>query len=163
MRAKGSSFIEILIAMAILSLCIAPIYHLFSGLSSTHALSEEQVYAEVFASRILEHYSALPYFELAAISEKENVMEKLIEEDKEDNCFNSLPPYGRKIAQETRSFSSKLTVRELSPGLLCLSAEVSWTPEKRGAHVEGDFSYCLVKFVSRSDLGIIYREREAKL
>ena len=85
MRAKGSSFIEILIAMAILSLCIAPIYHLFSGLSSTHALSEEQVYAEVFASRILEHYSALPYFELAAISEKENVMEKLIEEDKDDD------------------------------------------------------------------------------
>ena len=159
----GTTFTEIMVALAILALTIVPIYEFFTKMSEAPAISEDTVYAEILATRILERYGAVPYEDLEAMSSNSGVIDELFEDDRKDDWYLAIPQYKQNFGVAKGKFRGKLKVTKIEEGLLCLDVIVTWKPSERGAGISGTFSYALMKFVARSDLGIVYQEEEPEL
>ncbi len=162
-RNRGTSFTEIMVALAILALTIVPIYEFFTKMSQTPAISEDTVYAEILATRILERYGAVPYEDLEAMSSNGGVIDELFEDDRKDDWYMAIPQYKKDLGVAKGKFKGKLTVTKIEDGLVCLDVIVTWKPSERGASISGTFSYALMKFVARSDLGVAYQKEEPEL
>ena len=163
MRRQGTTFTEIMVALAILALTIVPIYEFFTKMSEAPAISEDTVYAEILATRILERYGAVPYEELEAMSANGGVIDELFEDDRKDDWYLAIPQYKQNFGIAKGKFKGQIRVTKIEEGLLCLDVIVTWKPSERGAGIKGTFSYALMKFVARSDLGIVYQQKEPEL
>jgi len=162
---RGTTFVEIMVAMAILVLCVIPIYEFFTKISEAPALSEDAVYAEILATRVLERYGARRYedLETMAMTPNGNVVEELFDDDRKDDWYMAVPEYKQNLGVAKNKFRGSLTVGKIEDGLLSLDVVVTWEPSERGADLTGTQSYALMKFVARSDLGVAYQQQEPEL
>lgn len=163
-RREGTSLTEILVALAILALCVVPVIEFYARVGEAPAVSEDKVYAEVLATRILERWGSLPYDDLEALAgqRKDGVVDALFEDDRKDDWFGAIPEYKTDLGLSRKYFTGSLLVRKVDEGLLALDATIRWRLDGRLA-ADRDYSYALVKFVARADLGVAYVKGEPEL
>lgn len=162
---KGTSFIEIMVAMTILALSIIPIYEFYTKLSEVPAVSEDILYAEVLATRVLERYGSFSFEDIEAMAgqKTDNILTLFFEEDREEDWFGEIPEYKRNLGISNDKFKGRLIVSKIDEGLLAMDIMIQWSPSSRGSGIKKLSTYTLMKFVSESDLGIKYQKKEPEL
>jgi hypothetical protein len=162
---KGTSFVEIMVAMAILALSIIPIYEFYTKLSEVPAVSEDILYAEVLATRVIERYSGFSFEEIEAMAgqKNDNILNLFFEEDREEDWFGEIPEYKRNLGISNNKFKGRLIVSKVDEGLMALDIMIQWSPSSRGSDINKMSTYTLMKFVSQADLGIKYQKKEPEL
>ena len=82
----ATSFIEIMVALSILALTIVPIFEFYKKLSEVPAVSEDVVYAEILATRVLERYGSFSFkdIEKMAGQKNDNILSLFFNEDREE-------------------------------------------------------------------------------
>ena len=162
---RGTSFVEILVALAILALTIVPIYEFYTKLSEVPAVSEDVLYAEVLATRVLERYGSFSFDEIAEMAgqKNDNILNLFFDEDRQDDWFGEIPEYKRNLGVAKEKFRGRLIVSKVDEGLLAIDIVIQWTPSSRGSDIKKLNTYTLMKFVSEADLGIKCQKKEPEL
>lgn len=152
---RGITFVEILMALILLSLCVVPVVGLFSRGYASAAVSEDRVYAETLASRVLEAWRGYPYEELQNLQGRtiEGVVASLFEEDLREPWFDSMPEYARNLSVGKDFFTGTLQIREVAPGLLSLEATIHYRVMHGTEEVPNRF--ILLTFRAREDLSLL--------
>ena len=162
---KGTSFVEILVALAILALTIVPIYEFYTKLSEIPAVSEDIVYAVVLATRVLERYGSFSFDDIEAMSgqKSDNILTLFFNEDREEAWFGEIAEYKRNLGVSNNKFKGRLIVSKVDEGLLAMDIVIQWTPSSRGSGIKKLNTYTLMRFVSEADLGIKCQKKEPEL
>jgi len=163
-KVSGTTFIEIMVAMTILALCMVPIYEFYTRLSEVPAVSEDILYAEILATRVLERYGSFSYSEIKEMTTPvENILEPFFEEDREEDWFGEIPEYRRNLGIPKNKFQGSLIISKVEKGLIAIDVVIKWSPEFRGSNIKKVSTYTLMKFISETDLGIKYQKKEPNL
>ena len=162
---RGTSFVEILVALAILALTIVPIYEFYTKLSEIPAVSEDIVYAEILATRVLERYGSFSYEEIEAMAgqKKDSILTMFFNEDREEDWFGEIAEYKRNLGIANEKFKGRIIVSKVDEGLLAMDIVIQWTPSSRGSGIKKLNTYTLMKFISEADLGIKCQKKEPEL
>ena len=95
----GFAALEVLAALAILSFCMVPVMGLYGHRGPAVQLTEEVVYAETLASRILETTAAGRWSALEEAEGKKNdkVLADLFANDKREDWYVTFKEYRKKL------------------------------------------------------------------
>ena len=165
MRRQGTTFVEILVAIAILALCMIPIIEWYTRMAVVPAISEDKAHAELLATRLLERYASLSFEQLEALvgPTRTGALAELFDADKQAPWYQELPEYASSLGIGRKHYEGRVTVKRLAEGLVAIDVVITWDPEKAGARISHDYSYSLTRLVSRADLGVAYVDGEPEL
>jgi hypothetical protein len=137
--------VEALLVAAILALVGLPIMGLISTGSREGALSEDYLFAEALASRLLEEWIAIPYDKL-----DEMVPQKVVTTGSGAEVQGVPGQPFKQNLKAPEGFSAALEVVRVKEGLLALEVTVSWqVPRERGQR-----KYPLFRLRAKPDLAI---------
>lgn len=154
------SLVEIMIAVMVFGICVIPTIGLYDLGYETATVSEDRIYAENLAIRILEVWNVQPFNDLAALvgTPQDDVVTRIFNTDSKADWFAELPEYARNLGVGKNFFRGRLEVFELAPGLLSLEVSVTWEVLE-GAKEGQARTYRLLLLRSREDLSVDNGER----
>lgn len=149
------TLVEIVIALVVLGLCLIPTIGLFNLGYESATLSEDRIYAETLASRVIEVWNGRTYEKLLEMVGKPDntVVEAVFGTDKNQDWFERLPEYARNLSVGRDFFQGTLEVVEVDKGLLSLEVSIRWTVLEGGMKGETR-QFKLLAFRSREDLSV---------
>lgn len=156
---RGVSLVEIVIAIFVFVMCVIPVVGLFNLGYESASFSEDRIYAETLASRILEVWNGQTYETLAGLVGKpvDDVVQRIFNTDKVRDWFTELPEYAKNLGVGQNYFRGVLDVVEVDKGLLSLEITVQWTVLEGGKQGETR-QYKLLGFRAREDLSVDSRD-----
>jgi len=114
---RAFSLTEVLVALAIIAFALIPIVTMSSTTTKQAVFSEYHVFFQARAMRVLQHYSILPYRDLAMLATGPDGAIHVTLTD---------PPIPHEFRRKLKTAIEVLEFKELEPGLGKLTATMQW-------------------------------------